>query len=78
MLSEPGPVARPRLLRRNKRPSLVIAGAALLALGGGGLLLGLAGIIPLELEAMTWNNIRIVASVAITGCLLAAIGYGKE
>ena len=39
---------------------------------------GLLGWFPLELEKVTWNNIRIISGVAIAGCLLAAIGYGDE
>ena len=39
---------------------------------------GLLGWVPLELEAIAWNNIRIVSGVAISGCLMAAIGFGDE
>lgn len=39
---------------------------------------GLVGWLPLELETITWNNIRIVSGVSILGCLMAAIGFGNE
>jgi len=42
------------------------------------LVCGLLGWLPLELEVIAWNNIRIISGVAISGCLMAAIGYGDE
>lgn len=42
------------------------------------LLGGLVGVLPLATEALAWNNLRMVAGVAILGCLLAAVGYGNE
>ena len=35
-------------------------------------------LLPLELEAVTWNNIRIISGAMILGCLVAAVGYGNE
>jgi len=50
----------------------------LISLAGSYLLLGLLGWLPLETEAVAWNNIRIISGAAILGCLLAAVGYGNE
>ena len=60
------------------RAGLIRSGIALLLLGSIYLVLGLAGVVPLELETIAWNNIRIVSGLAIAGCLMAAIGYGDE
>jgi hypothetical protein len=60
------------------RTFVIQAGIALIVTGLMYLTFGLLGWFPLELETMAWNNIRIVAGVAITGCLMAAIGYGDE
>ena len=60
------------------RTGLIRAGIALLLAGVFYLAMGLSGVLPLELETIAWNNIRIVSGVAIAGCLLAAIGYGDE
>lgn len=57
---------------------LVRVGLLLLAVSGPYLLAGLAGLAPLETELITWNNIRMVAGLAILGCLFAAVGYGNE
>ena len=57
---------------------LIRSGIALLLLGSLYLVFGLAGVVPLELETIAWNNIRIVSGLAIAGCLMAAIGYGDE
>jgi hypothetical protein len=53
-------------------------GILLLLVGSVYLLFGLLGWLPLELETVAWNNIRIVSGVAILGCLMAAIGFGDE
>ena len=60
------------------RTGLIRAGVTMLLAGVIYLAGGLAGMFPLELEAVAWNNIRIVSGVAIAGCILAAIGYGDE
>jgi len=60
------------------RTWVIRAGITLLATGSLYLACGLLGWFPLELEAIAWNNIRIVSGVAIAGCLMAAIGYGDE
>lgn len=40
-------------------------------------MLGSLGLIPIEFFAMGISSgIRIIGSIAITGCLLCAIGYG--
>lgn len=42
------------------------------------LICGLLGWLPLELEIIAWNNVRIISGAAILGCLMAAIGFGDE
>lgn len=64
--------------RHPARTWLIRTGLLLLALFGPYLLAGLAGLAPLEKELITWNNIRVVAGMAILGCLFAAVGYGNE
>lgn len=64
--------------RNSFRKFLIRAGISFAVLGGGYLLAGLAGIVPMTLETLGWNNIRIVSGVAILGCLMAAVGYGDE
>lgn len=39
---------------------------------------GLTGLAPMELESMSWNNIRIISGLAVFGCLMAAVGYSDE
>lgn len=53
-------------------------GIILLLVGSLYLTCGFLGWVPLELEVIAWNNIRIVSGVAISGCLMAAIGFGDE
>lgn len=53
-------------------------GIALVIIASTYLLGGLAGFFPLQIEALAWNNIRIVAGAAILGCLMAAVGYGDN
>ena len=60
------------------RTWLIRTGIAMLIAGSSYLVLGLLGWLPLELESIAWNNIRIVSGIAIAGCLLAAFGYGDE
>jgi hypothetical protein len=57
---------------------MVRLGIALIAISGLYLLGGLTGLLRLEMEAVTWNNIRIISGAMILGCLLAAVGYGNE
>ena len=57
---------------------VIRTGITLLVAGTLYLALGLLGLVPLQLEKLAWNNIRIVSGVAIAGCLLAAFGYGDE
>jgi hypothetical protein len=57
---------------------MVRVGIALIACSGAYLLGAMGGLLPLELEAVTWNNIRIISGAMILGCLLAAVGYGNE
>ena len=59
------------------RRSLILVGNSLAFIGCVGLILGSLGLIPMESFAMGISSgIRTVGSVAITGCLLSAIGYG--
>ncbi len=64
--------------RHPARTWLIRIGIVLLAVSGLYLLAGLAGFAPLQTESIYWNNIRIVAGLAILGCLFAAVGYGNE
>jgi hypothetical protein len=64
--------------RHPARNVLIALGIAMIAVGSGYLVGGLVGFLPLEMEQIRWNNIRIVSGVAILGCLMAAIGYGNE
>lgn len=57
---------------------VIRTGITLLVAGTSYLALGLLDMVPLQLETLAWNNIRIVSGVAIAGCLLAAFGYGDE
>lgn len=66
---------------KNRHPArtwMVRAGIALTASSGTYLLGAMAGLLPLELEAVTWNNIRVISGAMILGCLSAAVGYGNE
>lgn len=64
--------------RHPLRKLLIFCGITLLAVGGIYLVTGLLGLLPLEMEEIKWNNIRIISGVAILGCLMAATGYGNE
>ena len=56
---------------------LIRVGNSLTVIGCVGLMLDLSGVIPAEFFAMGISSgIRVIASVAIAGCLLSAIGYG--
>jgi hypothetical protein len=64
--------------RGSLRTAVIRIGITLLLVSSVYLIGGLLGWLPLELETIAWNNIRIVSGVAILGCLTAAIGYGDE
>ena len=64
--------------RHPARTWMVRVGSALIIVSGIYLLSGMSGWLPLEMETIAWNNIRIVSGAAILGCLLAAVGYGNE
>lgn len=56
---------------------LIFVGNSLTAIGCIGLVLALIGMIDAEFFALGISSgIRVIGSVAITGCLLSAIGYG--
>ncbi|MBM3366840.1 MAG: hypothetical protein FJY43_00925 [Betaproteobacteria bacterium] len=57
----------------------IVAGNVLTVIGCAGLLLAGVGLVDAELFAISISSgIRVIASVAIGGCLLSAIGYGAE
>ena len=57
--------------------TLILVGNALTAIGCVGLMLAFSGLIQAEFFALGISSgMRVVGSVAITGCLLSAIGYG--
>ena len=60
------------------RTAVIRIGIMLLLLSLTYLICGLLDWLPLEMESIAWNNIRIVSGVAILGCLMAAIGFGDE
>ena len=64
--------------RHPARTWMVRFGITLIAASGIYLAGGMAGLFPLELEAVVWNNIRIVSGAMVLGCLMAAVGYGNE
>lgn len=56
---------------------LTLIGNTLTVVGCLGLLLALSGVIDARLFAVGISSgIRVIGTVAITGCLLSAIGYG--
>jgi hypothetical protein len=56
---------------------LIFLGNSLTLIGCLGLLLGLTGVIDAEFFAVGISSgIRVIGAVAVTGCLLSAIGYG--
>ena len=56
---------------------LILVGNSLTAIGCVGLLLALSGLIQTEFFAIGISSgVRVIGSVAVTGCLLSAIGYG--
>jgi hydroxyethylthiazole kinase-like sugar kinase family protein len=56
---------------------LIRVGNSLTVLGCVRLILGPSGVIPVDFFAIGISSgIRVIASVAIAGCLLSAMGYG--
>lgn len=56
---------------------LINLGNTLLTIGCLVLIFGLIGLIPLDIFALGLSSgIRVIATLAIAGCLLSAIGYG--
>lgn len=58
------------------RTAAIRVGITLLLVASIYLVCGFLGWLQLELEAIAWNNIRIVSGAAILGCLMAAFGFG--
>ena len=55
---------------------LILAGNSLTTAGCVGLVLALSGVIEAESFALGISSgVRVIGSVAISGCLLSAIGY---
>jgi hypothetical protein len=57
---------------------MIRSGITIIVVAGGCLVLGVIGVLPLSQDIHTWNNIRILSGATISGCLLAAVGYGNE
>ena len=56
---------------------LILVGNSLTAIGCFGLVLALSGLIQAEFFALGISSgIRVIGSVAVSGCLLSDIGYG--
>ena len=56
---------------------LINIGNTLIIFGCSVMIIGLIGLIPLDMFAVGLSSgIRVIATLAITGCLLSAIGYG--
>lgn len=56
---------------------LITVGNSLTLIGCAGLILAVSGLIDAEVFAIGISSgVRVIGSVAITGCLLSAIGYG--
>lgn len=71
--------SQPKVIKsRNQLGSLlIIVGNSLTAIGCIGLVLALLGMIEAEFFAIGISSgIRVIGSVAISGCLLSAMGYG--
>ena len=74
----PGAYMKRKPARAPLRTAVIRVGIILLLVASLYLTCGFLGWVPLELEVIAWNNIRIVSGVAISGCLMAAIGFGDE
>ena len=58
---------------------IIVLGIFLTVVGCVGMLLGVFGVFNLDIFAVGLSaGIRVVGSVAISGCLLSAIGYGTR
>jgi hypothetical protein len=56
---------------------MINVGNILIAIGCTTIIFGLLGLIPLEIFALGLSSgIRVIGTLAISGCLLSAIGYG--
>lgn len=56
---------------------LINIGNTLIIFGCSVMIIGLIGIIPLDMFAVGLSSgIRVIATIAIMGCLLSAIGHG--
>ena len=56
---------------------LILVGNLLTAVGCVGLVLSMSGLIQAELFSIGISSgVRVIGSVAVSGCLLSAIGYG--
>ena len=56
---------------------LINIGNTLIIFGCSVMIIGLIGLIPLDMFAVGLSSgIRVIATIAIMGCLLSAIGYG--
>lgn len=64
--------------RHPVRTWMIRVGMTLIAISVPYLILGVLGVVPMETELITWNNVRFIAGAAILGCLVAAVGYGNE
>jgi hypothetical protein len=63
--------------KRSLLGALTFAGNTITLIGCLGILLGLVGLINLNDFAIgITSGIRVIGTVAITGCLVSAIGYG--
>lgn len=61
------------------RRILIVTGLILLTPSVIYLLLGMTGLVPTDFLAIGSNSgLRSIASVAVVGCLLTAIGYWEE
>ena len=55
---------------------LILVGNSLTAIGCVGLVLTLSGLIQAEIFAIGISSgVRVIGSVAVSGCLMSAIGY---
>jgi len=56
---------------------MINVGNILISIGCTTIIFGLLGLIPLEIFALGLSSgIRVIGTLAISGCLLSAIGYG--
>ena len=57
--------------------TLIGVGNSVTMIGCAGMILGLTGVISVDFFAIGISSgLRVIASVAIAGCLLSAMGYG--